>query len=126
MALSLPTQPPRRATLLDEVKKTICHDRQDQHGAPENTFAEIAKEWAAQLRRFGFVGPDLKPSDVAKLMEIFKECRWRANPKNPDNIHDKIGYAALYVELKEAEERPAPPWSGIPGGAGGKAFSDSE
>lgn len=96
---------PRRGEILDQVKKTICHDRQTQHGAPEDTFAEIADEWTAQLLRWGKMpeGLELSPSDVAKLMEIFKECRWRANPDNIDNLHDKIGYAAIYVELRERE-----------------------
>lgn len=103
---------PRRGEILDQVKKTICHDRQIQHGAPEDTFAEIADEWTAQLLRWGKMpeGLELSPSDVAKLMEIFKECRWRANPDNIDNLHDKIGYAAIYVELREREKAQEQPF----------------
>lgn len=97
-----------RAEVLESVKKTICKDRNDQHGEPENSFPLIAAAWTAYLQDFGYMPTDkaLKPSDVASLMAEFKECRYRINPANADNRHDQIGYLAIAVELMARERAP--------------------
>lgn len=105
MAPLPPSAPTRRGVVLDEVKQIICVERNDQHGAPENTFPMIAAAWTAYLQHFKLMpnGVTLKPSDVAELMVLFKDCRFRANPKNLDSAKDRIGYAAIAIELREAE-----------------------
>lgn len=90
-----------RAEILDAVKKTICHDRQDVHGNPEDTHDLIARFWRAYLG-----GPDcdvdISRTDVAVMMCLFKIARHVSNPNHADNLHDLIGYAAIAAELSDA------------------------
>lgn len=87
-----------RAEILDAVKKTICQDRQDVHGSPENTHALIAEFWNTYLQGRPHRG-DIGADDVAVMMCLFKIARHAANPKHADNLHDLIGYAAIAAEL---------------------------
>ena len=91
--------PAKRADILDAVKRTICNDRQDVHGNPEDTHQLIAKMWSAYLH-VRAVEPT--PQDVAVMMCLFKIARHAMNPKHADNLHDLIGYAAIAAELGDA------------------------
>jgi hypothetical protein len=91
-----------RAEILDAVKKTICEDRQDVHGNPEDTFQTIARLWSAYLdtcRTTGGAFYTLSSYDVATMMALFKIARFSHNPSHADNLHDLIGYAAIAAEL---------------------------
>jgi hypothetical protein len=91
-----------RSEILDAVKKTICNDRQDVHGNPEDTHELIANLWSAYAENScftegHFVGFD--GQDVAVMMCLFKIARHAMNPKHLDSLVDLIGYAAIAVEL---------------------------
>lgn len=90
-----------RKAILEAAMQCVCHDRQDQHGAPENTFAVIADLWEMFLaHRCGLEG-NLTPADVAVMMTLFKAARYVSNPSNPDNYIDGAGYMALAGEMRE-------------------------
>lgn len=88
-----------RAQYLARAEQTICHDRQDVHGAPENTFALIAEYWSVYLT--GEAGKQIlvDAADVAVMMTLFKIARLQANPNHNDNVVDGIGYFAIAGEL---------------------------
>jgi hypothetical protein len=90
----------KRDQILDAVKATICSDRQDVHGAPEETHTRIAHFWNEYLA-LDNKGTNryITPQDVAIMMCLFKIARQAANPNHFDNIHDLIGYAAIAGEL---------------------------
>jgi hypothetical protein len=100
-----------RSEILDAVKKTICQDRQDVHGNPEDTHALIARMWNLYAAARGNGGAKkLSPQDVAVMMVLFKIARHAMNPTHADNLHDAIGYAAIAAELsvqKVGEKRDA-------------------
>jgi len=84
---------PVRGEVLDAAKELVCKSRQDQHGNPENTFADIAGLWSSYL------GQPIKPDQVAWMMVLFKAARAKHNPENMDNPIDAAGYSALAGEL---------------------------
>lgn len=83
-----------RAELLDAARQTVCADRQDVHGNPEDSFGTIANLWSAYL---GHVR--LSPADVAAMMALLKIARIRGNPKHMDSWTDLAGYAACGAEV---------------------------
>ena len=89
----------KRAEILNKVEQIICRDRQDVHGAPENTFAVIASYWSAYLSQECGREIDLCDIDAAVMMTLFKIARLRVNPNHDDNILDAIGYLAIAGEL---------------------------
>jgi hypothetical protein len=89
-----------RAEILDAVKKTICEDRQDVHGNPEDTHTLIASFWDEYLHsRFNITDNTISAQDVAVMMVLFKCARHAMNPKHLDNMIDACGYAAIAAEL---------------------------
>ena len=95
--------PPTRGAILDAVKKTICQDRQDVHGNPEDTHALIADLWNTYISAreiYPKEGDGLESQDVAVMMALFKVARHAVNPKHTDNLHDAIGYLAIAAELQ--------------------------
>lgn len=89
----------KRRDILDAAIQCVCHDRQDQHGAPENVFATIADMWHAYLHhQHGYTG-ELTPRDVAQMMVLLKVARSIGNPANADHYVDAAGYSALAAEL---------------------------
>lgn len=86
-------QPTTRKTILDAAEKCVCHDRQDTHGRPEDSFGDIADLWAAYKR------VEFDPVDVAQMMILLKVARAKGNPKHQDNWIDVAGYAACAGEI---------------------------
>lgn len=86
-------QPTTRKTILDAAEKCVCHDRQDTHGRPEDSFGDIADLWAA------YKGVEFDPVDVAQMMILLKIARAKGNPKHTDNWVDMAGYAACAGEI---------------------------
>lgn len=82
-----------RKTILDAAEKCVCHDRQDTHGRPEDSFGDIADLWAA------YKGVEFDPVDVAQMMILLKIARAKGNPKHADNWIDMAGYAACAGEI---------------------------
>lgn len=86
-------QPTTRKTILDAAEKCVCHDRQDTHGRPEDSFGDIADLWTA------YKGVEFDPVDVAQMMILLKIARAKGNPKHADNWIDIAGYAACAGEI---------------------------
>lgn len=85
-----------REKVLEEAKHCICGDRDKQYGSPEKSFDLIAQYWSVYL------GQELKPTDVAALMILFKVAR-QQNGSKPDNWVDIAGYSACGAEIDEKE-----------------------
>lgn len=86
---------PHRGYILDQAKQIICHDRQDVHGRPEDTFQAISEYWTVYLAH------PISPADVAVMMSLLKIARLQKNPNHDDNVVDGIGYMAIAGELIE-------------------------
>lgn len=98
----------RRSDILSTANRYVSHDRQADHGAPEDTFGLIARLWNAYLDGDGSPREhgNIDSSDVAMMLALLKVARQRANPAHADNYIDLAGYAACAGELAQGE-RPA-------------------
>lgn len=92
-----------RETILEEAKRCICVDRQNQYGAPEDSFELIADFWNSYLFAKNYDDPQIKPSDVANMMILLKVARTKGHKGHNDNYVDISGYAALAAELSTKE-----------------------
>lgn len=89
----------QRERCLDEAKKIVCSDRNEQYGEPENNFDVISEYWAAYLNSKYKVGVPLDSGDVAYMMVLFKMGRiTTAKAYKEDNYIDLAGYAACAME----------------------------
>ena len=78
----------KRNALLEEVRKIVCQDRNDQYAEPEDSFKVIAEFWSAYL------GIPVSTTDVGNLMVLFKIAREKTSGfKSRDSFVDAIGYA---------------------------------
>lgn len=89
----IPHCEPTRARILNTAKEAVTKDRNDTHGNPEDTFADIASLWSAYL------GEQIQPYDVCNMMALLKIARAKQNPKHDDNWIDIAGYAACGAEV---------------------------
>lgn len=88
-----------RANIIDITKQTICNDRQDKHGNPEDSHAAIADLWSMYLsHKFG-VDLDLHGDDAAVMMVLLKIGRAAIGKPNLDTFVDMAGYAAIAGEI---------------------------
>lgn len=88
-----------RQTILSEADKIINGERQDQYGAPENSFKIIADYWTVFLQaRFPQLEDELGPEDVAEMMTLFKMARMLGQQQSRDNYLDAIGYLAIAAD----------------------------
>lgn len=79
----------------------VTHDRNEQYGEPEDSFAAIAELWQGYLRAKGNI--QLDAVDVARMLQLFKMARRMTSPvPKQDSIIDGIGYL-----LCEAKAYPA-------------------
>lgn len=88
-------QPTTRKTILEAAEKCVCHDRQDTHGRPEDSFGVIADLWTAYLD----IGREITPVDVAQMMILLKIGRAKENPNHQDNWVNMACYAACGGEI---------------------------
>ena len=92
-------------SLLDEAKRTITGERQDQYGAPEDSFSSIAAYWTTYL------GRPVSALDVAHLMALMKLARAQGQGFKRDTYVDLAGYAAIAADRlapKVLSEVPEP------------------
>ena len=89
-------------SLLDEAKATICGARQDQYGAPEDSFPRIAAYWTTYL------GRPVSALDVAHLMALMKLARAQGQGFKRDNYVDLAGYAAIAADRLAPKAAPEP------------------
>ena len=89
-----------REGILEEAKKCVCGDREQDYGSPENNFATIANLWTnylnAEFKSFNFM---LGPGDVAAMMILLKVSRIASGNGKNDNWVDIAGYSACGGEL---------------------------
>ena len=88
-----------RAEYLHKTEQTICRDRENIHGAPENTHELIAAYWSTFLTEETGQPIVLCGASVAVMMTLFKIARFQMNPSHQDNIVDGLGYLAIAGEL---------------------------
>ena len=83
-----------RKETLEAAIKTVCEDRQDSYGNPEDNFEIIAELWS------GYLGDVLlRAEDVAVMMILLKAARIRTGEYKSDNYIDIAGYAACAAEI---------------------------
>jgi len=82
----------RRTEFLEEIAG-ILTDREDQYGAPERLFREIARVWSMILSF------EVEPEQVALCMMGVKLARLSRNWSHADSIRDVAGYAAILSQL---------------------------
>lgn len=92
-----------RAEILEEARKCVCGDREEDYGSPENNFRTIADLWTVYL------GTPVTPKEAAIMMALLKIARIKAGTKT-DNFVDLAGYAACAGEIAENED----PECGLP------------
>jgi len=104
--------PPKLGDCLDEAKATICGERQDQYGSPEDSFALVAKYWNTYLLEVqkkilvaaGFDLRDyklvdlLETKDIAHMMILFKMARVQGQKPSRDSYVGICGYAAIAAD----------------------------
>lgn len=90
-----------REACLEEAKKCVCTDRNQQYGEPEQNFAVIAQLWQTYLQAsLKSDEIEILPGDVAMMMVLLKTGRVAtAKVGKADNFVDLAGYAACGCEL---------------------------
>lgn len=91
----------RRDICLDEAKKCVCEDRNNQYGEPEDNFKIIADYWDLYLKSKKYIHGDSRISsdDVAIMMALFKIARMANKQNKVDTFVDAIGYLACGCEI---------------------------
>lgn len=92
-AAYVPRPPSIRARTLDAARSAVLQDRSATHGAPEDSFAALARIWSARL------GIPLTPAQACLLLVDLKTVRAWSNPAHEDNWIDIAGYAACGAEV---------------------------
>jgi hypothetical protein len=87
-----------RAYVADAAKRIVNGDRRGAYGAPENSFAHIARFWTAYFQNTGR-GIAVTAQDVSPLMRLLKEARLCDNPGHLDSHVDLVGYALTGAEV---------------------------
>lgn len=89
-----------RPEILDNAKKCVCGDREQDYGSPENNFSTIAKLWEA------YKGTPYTAVDVAAMLMLLKIGRISSGHGKSDNWIDAAGYAACGGEI-ESKSKPS-------------------
>jgi hypothetical protein len=84
---------------LDEARE-IVKARARAHGDFLDTHARIARLWSAYLSVRREPNAALDASDVLTMLELVKIAREQAGGFNPDDLLDRIGYAAGSAEVR--------------------------
>ena len=88
-----------RKEILETATKTICNDRQDVYGNPEDSFPIIAKYWETYLTQITGNNIKLTPRNAAEMLCLFKLARITTGKFKEDNYIDLCGYAAIAGSL---------------------------
>ena len=90
---------------LDEAKRTICGERQDVYGSPEDSFAIIAEYWSTYLKnRVTDKDAPLDAKDIAHMMILFKMARVQGQAPSRDSYVDICGYAGIAADRLSKEK----------------------
>lgn len=89
-----------RPEILDEAKKCVCGQREQEYGTPENNFKTIGVFWSTYLQAAHpeFQVPLIDAKDVASMMALLKVARI-ATGSSADSFVDLAGYAACAGEI---------------------------
>ena len=82
-----------RELTLDEAKKCVMGNREQDYGTPESNFATIAKLWSDYLDK------DISAQNVADMMILMKISRIKNGGGTGDSYVDIAGYAACGNEI---------------------------
>lgn len=88
-----------RSDILDEAKKCITGQREDDYGSPEDNFCVIADLWSAYVSSACNVDIIIDAKDVALMMVLLKIARASNKHYKGDNFIDMAGYAACAGEI---------------------------
>lgn len=88
-----------RPEILDEAKKCVCGDREQDYGTPEQNFTTIANFWIDYFTGKG-QPIDISAVDVAAMMALVKIARISSGHAKDDNWIDLCGYAACGGEIE--------------------------
>lgn len=81
-----------RAEILEEARRCVCGEREQEYGTPENNFALVGKLWEA------YSGQPFSAKDVAMMLALLKVARIKTGVKG-DSFIDLAGYAACAGEI---------------------------
>jgi hypothetical protein len=81
----------RRAAILKELEATVCANRVQAYGDPEDSFGDIAEFWNLYLG--SRLSQDITERDVAIMQALLKVARLKANINHTDSWLDIAGYA---------------------------------
>lgn len=89
-----------RPEILDEAKKCVCGQREQEYGTPESNFKTIGSFWSTYLQAAHPEFPALliDAKDVASMMALLKVARI-ATGSSVDSFVDLAGYAACAGEI---------------------------
>ena len=87
-----------RTELLEKARTTVCGDREQDYGSPENSFQRIAEFWGTYLNQ------QITSVDVAAMMALLKLARVAEGHAKEDNWVDLAGYAACGAEIESGGE----------------------
>lgn len=96
----------KREEILEEAKRLIVSDREDQYGPPVENFKNIADLWNIRFQKK--LKEPLTGSDVAVAMLLLKIARDIHGFKE-DSAVDGAAYAALYAEVAIALQKESNP-----------------
>lgn len=84
-----------KADILNEALSLINGDRQAQYGDPIDDFRTTAALWQVYIERTVAArgGLNLRPHDVAVMMDLLKIARISWSPEKRDHWADLAGYA---------------------------------
>ena len=91
-----------RSDILDEAKKCVCGQREQDYGSPENNFNTIARLWndyLAEDHNGVTVNKIIDAKDVAMMMALMKIARIKSGGGTGDSFVDLAGYAACGGEI---------------------------
>lgn len=91
-----------RAEILEQARKCVCGDREQDYGSPEDSFLLIGQLWEPYINKSCLTGGvvNLSPHDVAVLLALLKIARIGSGHGKNDNWVDLAGYAACGGELE--------------------------
>ena len=97
---------PKRGNMLNRAIDIINGARQNQYGAPEDSFATIAYYWNTYLDSIGIDIDDCSISgkDVSMMMALLKIARMSIQGYKQDNFVDAAGYLGIADDMAAQED----------------------
>ena len=99
-----PQEPMKRDAILSKAMETVCGEREEQYGSPEDNFSKIAELWTTYLDDGeGYI--NITKTDVSIMMILLKIARIAGGKTHQDNWIDIAGYAACGGEIDGKEDK---------------------